>query len=341
MLFRSVELSVKPGYPEIIVELDNELLANKGVTNDQVARRLRTEVQGEVATKFSRAGEKIDIRVRTDQAMLNSVEDLRQMSVVDGPVPIPLSDVATIREREGPSEIRRVDQRQVVLITGNVEGRDLGAVAEDIKAAVSDVERPREYYFMLGGQNRELETSYSSLRFALLLAIFLVYVVMACQFESVWHPALVMFSVPLAFIGVIYVLAWTGTDLSIMVFLGGIVLAGIVVNDAIVLVDYINQLRRRGYAKREAIVQAGQVRLRPIIMTTVTTILGLVPMVWSSGEGAEMRRPMAITVMAGLTSATVLTLIIIPMVYDLLGGRDKAPAATAPPAPDEQPEEAE
>lgn len=338
---KDVELSVKPGYPEIIVELDNELLANKGVTSDQVARRLRTEVQGEVATKFNRAGEKVDIRVRTDQAMLSSVEDLKQMSIVDGPVPIPLSDVATIREQEGPSEIRRVDQRQVVLITGNVEGRDLGAVSEDIKAAVSGVERPKDYYFMLGGQNRELETSYQSLRFALLLAIFLVYVVMACQFESIWHPALVMFSVPLAFIGVIYVLHWTGTDLSIMVFLGGIVLAGIVVNDAIVLVDYINQLRRRGYSKRDAIIQAGQVRLRPIIMTTVTTVLGLVPMVWSAGEGAEIRRPMAITVMAGLTAATVLTLIIIPMVYDLLGGRDKAPAPVAPPAPEAQPREAE
>ena len=153
--------------------------------------------------------------------------------------------------------------------------------------------------------------------------MFLVYVVMACQFESVWHPFLVMFTVPLAFVGVVYALEWTGTDLSIMVFLGGIILAGIVVNNAIVLVDYTNQLRARGRTKREAVIEAGKVRLRPILMTTVTTVLGLLPMVLASGEGAEMRRPMAITVMAGLSSATLLTLLIIPMVYDLFGGRDK------------------
>ena len=320
---KDAELSVKPGYPEVIIELDRELLASKGISPGQVAQRLRTEVQGEVATRFNRAGEKVDIRVRTDKQLLSSVNDLRHLSISDGAIPTPLSDVARIRVQEGPSEIRRIDQRQVVLITANVEGRDLGSVSEDIKEAVRDVERPKEYYFMLGGQNRELNTSYRSLRFALLLAIFLVYVVMACQFESVWHPALVMFSVPLAFIGVIYVLYFTHTDLSIMVFLGGIVLAGIVVNDAIVLVDYINQLRARGRTKRAAIIEAGKVRFRPIIMTTVTTVLGLMPMLVGSGEGAEMRRPMALTVMAGLSSATVLTLIVIPIVYDLFGGRDK------------------
>jgi len=318
------ELSVKPGYPEIIIELDRELLASKGLTPGQVAMRLRTEVQGEVATRFNRGGEKVDIRVRTDQAMLSSVEDLRQMSIVDGVVPIPLKDVARIRQQEGPSEIRRIDQRQVVLITANVEGRDLGSVSSDIQDAVRDIERPRDYYFVLGGQNRELQTSYDSLRFALALAVFLVYVVMACQFESIWHPALVMFSVPMAFIGVAYALYYTHTDLSIMVFLGGIILAGIVVNNAIVLVDRINQLRSRGLSKREAVVEAGTVRLRPIMMTTITTVLGLLPMVAAMGEGAELRRPLAITVMAGLSSSTLLTLWIIPMAYYLLGGRDKS-----------------
>ena len=159
--------------------------------------------------------------------------------------------------------------------------------------------------------------------FALALAVFLVYVVMACQFESIWHPALIMFSVPLALIGVIYVLNWVGMSLSIVVFIGVIVLAGIVVNSAIVLVDYINQLRARGIKKVEAIVQAGTVRFRPIIMTTMTTVLGLIPMVISGGEGAEIRRPMALTVMAGLISATVLTLFIIPIVYNFFGGRER------------------
>ena len=240
-----------------------------------------------------------------------------------GANPIPLETVARILVQDGPSEIRRVDQRQVVLITANVGGRDLASVSKDILAAVETVPRPRDYYFLTGGQLTELETSQNSLIFALLLAMFLVYVVMACEFESFWHPVLVMFSMPLAFVGVVYALIYTGTDLSIMVFLGAIILAGIVVNNAIVLVDYINELRRRGLKKREAIVEAGLVRLRPILMTTITTVLGLMPMAMGLGDGAELRQPLAITVMAGLSCATVLTLIIIPAVYETFGGRDK------------------
>ncbi|HQL93289.1 MAG TPA: efflux RND transporter permease subunit [Candidatus Hydrogenedentes bacterium] len=320
---KDTELSIKPGYPEVIIELDRELLAARGLSPGQVAQRLRTEVQGDVATRFSRMGEKVDIRVRTDRAMLSNVDDLRRLSVTDGLVRIPLADVANITVREGPSEVRRVDQRQVALIYANVEGRDLGAAARDIDDALRTVDRPEDFYFIQGGQNRELNTAYDSLRFALILALFLVYVVMACQFESIVHPALVMFSIPLAFIGVIHALDRTGTSLSVMVFLGGIVLAGIVVNNAIVLVDYINQLRGRGMSKREAIVHAGTVRMRPILMTTLTTVLGLLPMLTATGEGAEIRRPMAITVMAGLVSSTLLTLFIIPMVYDLFGGKDR------------------
>jgi len=320
---RDADLSAKPGYPEVIVSLDRQLLASRELSPGQVASRLRTQVQGEVATHFNRDGEKVDMRVRTDRALLNSVADLRRLSVTDNSPPIPLEDVATIREVEGPSEIRRVAQRQVVLVTANVEGRDLAGVSNEIYAAVAHIPKPDDYEFRLGGQHRELETAYSSLVFALLLAIFLVYVVMACQFESIWHPALVMFSVPLAFVGVIYALAAFEIDLSIMVFLGGIVLAGIVVNNAIVLVDYINQMRARGLPKAEAIVEASKVRLRPILMTTVTTVLGLLPMVLAAGEGAEMRRPMAITVMSGLSSATLLTLFIIPMIYYVFGGRDR------------------
>jgi len=320
---KDAELSIKTGYPELIIELDRESLAEKKISPGQVALRLRTEVQGDVATRFSRGGEKVDIRVRTDQALLSSVEDLRKLSVTDGPVPIPLSDVAKITVKEGPSEIRRVDQKQVAVISTNVEGRDLGAVAQDIDEAVKAVNKPDDFYFQQGGQNRELGTAYSSLKFALILAMFLVYVVMACQFESIIHPALIMFSIPLAFIGVIYTLYYTDTSLSVMVFLGGIMLAGIVVKNAIVLVDYINLLRDRGLPKVEAIVLAGKVRLRPILMTTLTAVLGLVPMLVATGEGSEMRKPMAITIISGLSLSTLLTLVIIPMVYYMFGGKDK------------------
>jgi HAE1 family hydrophobic/amphiphilic exporter-1 len=317
------ELNMKEGSPEIIVELDRDLLAAKGIAPEMVAQRLRTEVQGDRPTELNREGEKIDIRVRTNRQMLGSVDDLKRLSVVDGYPPIPLESVARISVQEGPNEIRRIDQRQVALVTANVTGRDLGAVMEDIIVAIGDVDVPRGYEITPSGQDRELRTAYSSLQFALILAVFLVYVVMACQFESILHPALVMTTVPLATIGVIYTLAAMSVSISILVYIGVIVLAGIVVNNAIVLVDYINQLIDRGMAKAEAVVEAGRVRLRPILMTTLTTVFGLWPMAVATGEGDEIRRPMALTIMAGLASSTILTLVVIPMVYYLFGGRDK------------------
>lgn len=318
------DLSLKRGYPEVHVELDRELLSSKNLEPFQVAQLLRTEVQGDIATRFNRAGDKVDIRVRTDQAKLTSVGDLRGLSVIDGNPPTPLESVARVRVEEGPSEIRRIDQKQVALLTANIQDRDLGAVARDVEARLEQLHWPSGYSFVLGGQNRELETSFNGLLFALGLALFLVYVVMASQFESLWHPFLIMFTVPLAFIGVIYALWWFSVNVNVVVFIGGIVLAGIVVNAAIIMVDYINQLRARGLPKAEAIVQSCTIRFRPIMMTTLTTILGLVPMALSTGEGAEIRAPLAITVMAGLTSATILTLFVIPVVYNLFGGRDKA-----------------
>ncbi len=310
---KDADISIQAGYPELLIQLDRELLADKGLTPMQVANKLRTEIQGEIATKFNRGGDKIDIRVRTDQTYLQSIEDLKQLSIVEGTTPIRLCDVAKIIENTGPSDIRRIGQKRVALITANIEGRDLASVSNEVLETLREVEKPREFFITLGGQNRELSTSYQSLRFALLLAVFLVYVVMASQFESIWLPILVMFSVPLAFIGVILVLFWTGTNLSVMVFLGSIVLAGIVVNNAIVLIDYTNQLISRGFSIHDAIVQASVVRLRPILMTTLTTVLGLLPMLVSHGEGSELRQPLALTVIAGLSSSTLLTLWIIPM----------------------------
>ena len=321
--FKDPELSLKRGYPEIHVVLDRELLSSKNIEPFQVAQLLRTEVQGDVATKFNRDGEKIDIRVRSDRNRLTSLEDLKSLSILGGNPPIPLSAVAEITVSIGPSEIRRIDQREVVLFTANIEGRDLGSVASEVRGRMKEIQWPEGYTYLLGGQQRELETSYKGLLFAIALAIFLVYVVMACQFESVVHPMFIMLSVPLAFIGVVYGLSFMNLNLSIVVFIGGIVLAGLVVNSAIVLVDYINQLRARGLSKMDAIVEAGTVRFRPIIMTTATTLLGLLPMALSQGEGAEIRGPMAITVMTGLASATLLTLFIIPAIYYLFAARDR------------------
>ncbi len=318
------DLSLKRGYPEVHVVLDRELLSTKNLDPFQVAQLLRTEVRGDIATRFNRAGDKVDIRVRADQERMTSLDDLRNLSVVDGNPPTPLISVAKVQVEEGPSEIRRIDQRQVVLVTGNVEGRDLGGVAREVEAKLNQLNWPTGYSFALGGQNRELETSYNGLLFALALAMFLVYVVMACQFESLWHPFLIMCTVPLALIGVVYTLAIMKINVSVVVFIGGIVLAGIVVNAAIIMVDYINQLRHRGMKKTEAIVHACTVRFRPIVMTRLTSTLGLIPMAISTGEGAEIRAPLAITVMGGLVSDTILILFMMPIVYHLFAGRDKA-----------------
>lgn len=324
---KDLELNMREGYPEIIIQMDRDLLAAKGITPESVATRLRAELQGNLPTEFSRRGEKIDVRVQADQDLLKSVEDLRKLAVNEGLPPIPLEAVARIDVQPGPSEIRRVDQRQVAVVTGNVEGRDLGAVMDDVLARTQGVAMPADYQIIAGGQNRELQVSLQSLEFALWLAVFLVYAVMACQFESIRDPALVMVSVPLGFIGVIYTLVAMQVDLSILVYIGVICLAGIVVNNAIVLVDYTNLLMSRGMERVEAIVEAGRVRMRPILMTTLTTVLGLLPMSMASGEGDEIRRPMAITIIAGLTCSTILTLVIIPMVFYLFGSRKRSPIA--------------
>lgn len=317
------ELSVKRGYPEVIIQLDRDLLASKGLSPIQVAQRLRTEVQGDIATRFNQAGNKIDIRVRTDQDVLKSLQDLKRVSVVDSTPPIPLDSVAKISLQDGPSEIRRIDQRQVVMVHANVEGFDLGRVSAEIEKRLETVKKPADYSFEMGGQNRELRTSYRSLQFALLLSMFLVYVVMAIQFESLIQPALIMFTVPLGFVGVIYVLYLSSIPLSIAVFMGGILLVGVVVNNSVLLVDYANQLRARGRTKRQAIYESGLVRFRPVLMTAITTIVGSIPMAMGGVEGSELRRPLAVTIIAGLSVATVLTLVVIPVVYNLFAERDK------------------
>ncbi len=223
---------------------------------------------------------------------------------------------------EGPAEITRVSQQRTAIVTANLSGHDLAGAADQIRAALQTISMPEDFSAALSGQSNELSVSFGSLRFALLLAVFLVYLVMASQFESFLHPFVIMFTLPLAAIGVVFSLLVTGTSVSVMVLIGIIILAGIVVNNAIVLIDYANQLRGRGMPKLEALVEAGSVRMRPILMTTITTVLGLIPMAVSGGEGAELRAPLAITVIGGLTFATALTLFVIPSVYAVIDRTD-------------------
>jgi HAE1 family hydrophobic/amphiphilic exporter-1 len=232
--------------------------------------------------------------------------------------PIMLGTVANIDVARGLTQITRISQQRAAVVTGNLSGRDLASVSSDIDDLIADVPLPAGVTVELAGQNEELSRSFRSLVFALLLAIFLVYLVMASQFESFVHPFIILFTVPLGAIGVVWLLLAAGQSLSVVVFIGAIMLSGIVVNNGIVLIDYINQLRRGGMEKMKAIKEASRIRLRPIIMTTLTTVLGLLPMALGLGEGAEIRSPMALTVIGGLLGATVLTLLVIPCVYSLV-----------------------
>ena len=219
----------------------------------------------------------------------------------------------------GPSEIHRIDQSRVAIISGEVSGRSLGVVMSDIRHLFQANPPPAEISQpIFGGQNREMEESFWSLLGAVALSIFLVYLVMASTFESLVHPFVIMFTVPFALIGAIFGLKISGQSISIIAFLGLIFLIGVIVNNAIVMIDAVNHFRRDGMAKQDAVIAAAKLRLRPIIMTTLTTVLGLLPMAVGFGEGAELRQPLAVVVTMGLTVGTGLTLFVIPAVYMLV-----------------------
>jgi multidrug efflux pump subunit AcrB len=311
-----IRASLQAGHPEIQVVYNRERLTELGLSLRAVADLVRNKIQGRTATTFRQDDQLIDIVVRLREQDRFGLEELKRLIVnPNGAIPISLASVATLTVTEGPSEIRRVDQQRCAIITGNIRGGSLSTVSHDIVNAMETLELPPGFSYNLAGQNKEMKTSLNSLLLAFALAVFLVYIVMASQFESLLQPLLIMTTVPLAMVGVVIVLWLAAIPVTIMVFLGLILLVGIVVNNAIVLIDYINVLRRRGVEKIEAIVDAGHARLRPIVMTALTTVVGLIPMALGIGEGAEIRAPMAITVIVGLTSATVLTLVVIPILY--------------------------
>jgi HAE1 family hydrophobic/amphiphilic exporter-1 len=314
-----VETTQRRGSPEVQVVYDRELLARYGLNPGDVASRVRDKVQGFEATRYNLKDRRIPIVVRLQMADRESVADVRSLIVnPGGERPIALSAVASVELAEGPSEVRRVDGRRVALVTASIAEGSLGSAVVAIQDELNGLDWPPRTTFFMAGQNEEWERSRGSLWLALALSIFLVYVIMAAQFESMWHPFVILFTIPLAFFGTVVTLYLLGISLSIVVVLGMIMLAGIVVNNAIVMVDYINVLRRRGAAMREAVVTAGTVRLRPILMTTGTTSLGLLPMALGLGDGAELRTPMAIAVISGLVVSTLLTLFIIPVIYSLV-----------------------
>ncbi|MBZ0111042.1 MAG: efflux RND transporter permease subunit [Thermoanaerobaculia bacterium] len=315
-----VQTTLKSGAPEVEILYDRELLSRYGLNLGLVAQSVRSMVRGDEATLFNMENRRIPIVVRLGEDDRRTVEDIRNLTVnPGGEAPIALSAVATVQLGEGPSEVRRIDGRRVALVRANLGQGSLGAAVGRIREElIENVEWPADMTFLVAGQQEEWERSSVSLGLALALSIFLVYVIMAAQFESLLYPFIILFTIPLAFLGTGWALLASGTSLSIVVVLGMIMLAGIVVNNAIVLVDYANLLKERGMDRWEAVRTAGEVRLRPILMTTATTVLGLLPMAFATSEGAELRTPMALAVISGLVVSTLLTLIVIPTLYALL-----------------------
>lgn len=326
-----VRSSLEAGNPELHVVFDRDQLAALNLDLGTMSSTLQNRVQGAVPTRFKDADRQIDVRVRNQESDRASIEDVKNL-VLPGPngAPIRLVSIADVRMDEGPSEIHRLQQQRAAVVSANLKGRSLGSVVGDIRKTIAASKPPADITAELGGQNAEMAVSFQSLRFAMILAIFLVYLVMAATFESFIHPLIVLFAVPMAVIGVVMGLLITGTDVSVMVLIGVILLVGVVVNNAIVLIDAVNRLRRAGLDKTEAVVRAGHIRLRPILMTTLTSVLGLLPMAVAWGEGSELRAPLAITVLFGLSVSTLLTLIVIPAIYVWVPSRVTVEAPVAP-----------
>jgi HAE1 family hydrophobic/amphiphilic exporter-1 len=316
---REVSSSLDEGKPEARVMVDRKRASLYGLNVSAIASTVQGSVDGQVATRYRVGGEEIDIRVALREENAKSLGNLGGI-IIQTPTgfQVPLEEVADVVIGEGPSSINRVDQVRVVSVSSDIFGRDLNSVMRDIKAGISKYPLPEGYEIEYGGENQEMIEAFSSLAKALVMAIILVYMIMASQFESLVYPFIIMFSVPFALTGALGSLVLTGRSLNVASFLGIIMLTGIVVNNAIIMVDYINILRSRGTDRDEAVLKAGPVRLRPILMTTLTTVLGLIPMSLGLGEGAELQAPLSTAVIGGLTFSTVLTLVVIPVMYTLI-----------------------
>jgi len=320
---KDITTTMELGNPEVQVRFDRDKLKMAGLDLRGSSEALRTHILGRVATDYKERDRQIDVRVRGQDAENLDFADLGGLVVgYRGADPVRLAAVADVAVSRGPARIQRISQSRAAVVSASVVGRDLGTVSAEIENALIGVPLPADVTVDLTGQNEEMKRSMRSLVFASLLAIFLVYLVMACQFESLLDPFLILLAVPMALIGVVAWLFVTHTAVSVMVMIGGIMLAGIVVNNGIVLLDLVGRLRRRGYTVRDAIMEGGSVRLRPILMTKATTVLGLVPIALGRGEGGELMQPLAITVIGGLTVSTLLTLVVVPVLYTFVH-RDK------------------
>jgi hydrophobic/amphiphilic exporter-1 (mainly G- bacteria), HAE1 family len=310
----NVRVGTELGQPEIRVEVERERAESYGIEPGRVVRTVQTYMHGRVATELVEFDRRIPIVVRLPEAERRSLSTLERLEL-DG---VPLRQLLRTETTLAPSEIQRADQARVVTVYADVRGGGIDRAVAEAEAALAGVELPRGLRMEIGGENEEMRKSFRELAFAFALALLLVYGILAAKFESFVHPLIVLGSVPLGLVGAIIALWITGAGLNTLSLIGLVVLAGIVDNDAVVKISFINQLRARGLPLRQAVLQAGRARLRPILMTTMTTMFGVLPMALLGGRGAELRTPLAVSIFGGLLSATVLTLIVLPAVYELV-----------------------
>lgn len=307
------------GIPQMRVDVDSEKASMYGLSAGMVQSQIEMNFLGSVISTLREDGSEIDIALMYPEEQRQTIADLENMKLTTPTgATISLREVASFREVQGPATLIRQNQQAQMNVTSDIVDRDLSSVIKDIENLLETFDWPEGYSFSIGGQAQDMEEAFADLTLALIFSIFLVYAVMAVQFENFLFPFIIMFALPTSAIGVILGLFVTDISFSIPAFIGIIMLAGIVVNNSILLVDYTNILRRRGVEREEAIVQAGRSRLRPILMTTLTTILAMIPLGLALGEGAEMQQPLAITIIFGLTTSSVFTLFLVPVIYLIL-----------------------
>lgn len=314
-----VDTDVDEGSPEVRVFLDRQKSSFYGISAAQLANTLSSSLSGNAATTYKVDGEEIDMTISLNSTASESIEGMKQI-LVQSPTSgyVPVGQIAEFKYGNSPSQIQRENQVRTITISSKLYGRDLASVSREISEKLSEYTMPFGYSYEFGGQQKDMQEAFADLSLALLLSILLVYMILASQFESLLQPFIIMMSVPFALTGAFLGLFFTGKSLSLPAFIGLIVLAGIVVNNAIVLIDFINQQRKANVERKTAIINAGKTRLRPILMTTSTTVLGLTPLALGIGEGSEIQAPMGVSVIGGLIFSTLVTLVLIPVLYSLL-----------------------
>ncbi|MFG0320044.1 MAG: efflux RND transporter permease subunit [Planctomycetota bacterium JB042] len=326
-----VEITRKAGTPQHEIRIDRDKIADLGLSVRDVTRALATAVAGSRAGEFRSQGNSYRILVQLEDAERRSLDEILDLTLQTGDgEQVALRNLVDVVRSSGPLEIARKDQQRVATVTANVAGRDLGSVAADVRVRLDRIPRPASYDLSVAGAFEEQERSFDDLFRSLLLALVLVYMVLACQYESLVDPLVVMLSVPVASVGVLVTLFLTGTTLNVQSTIGCIMLGGIVVNNAILLVDQAGRLRREGRTTDDAVAEAGRRRLRPILMTTLTTILALLPLAFGVGEGADAQAPMARAVVGGLTGSSLITLVLIPAVYSMVHRERRSRTRSAP-----------